>query len=88
MEKLNQEYMELFGGEGRASEKFWALEERIRKDRKKPGVEIELRRSEMCWNLLSLLRDGMITLDDLDRFSDDTMEFVLALYKRGISAEK
>ena len=71
-----------------ASEKFWALEERIRKDRKKPGVEIELRKSEMCWSLVSLLHDGAITLDDLDGFSDDTREFVLMLYKRELSAEK
>ena len=67
-----------------ASEKFWALEERIRKDRKKPGVVIELRKSEMRWNLVSLLHDGVITLDDLDGFSDDTREFVLVFYKRGI----
>ena len=29
MEKLIGEYMEMLGGEGLASEKFWALEKRV-----------------------------------------------------------
>ena len=34
MDKLNKEYIELLTGDGRPSEKFWALEERIRNDKK------------------------------------------------------
>ena len=29
MDKLNKEYIELLNGEGKPSEKFWALDERI-----------------------------------------------------------
>ena len=38
MEKLNKEYIELLSGEGNASDKFWALEKRIRGDKKDCGV--------------------------------------------------
>ena len=34
MDKLNHEYIELLSGEGNPSDKFWALEERIRQDKK------------------------------------------------------
>lgn len=30
MERIVEEYMELLGSEGQASEKFWALDERIK----------------------------------------------------------
>lgn len=35
MDKLNREYLELLSGEGNPSDKFWGLEERIKKDKKK-----------------------------------------------------
>lgn len=34
MDKLTKEYIELLSGKGSLSEKFWALEERIRNDKK------------------------------------------------------
>lgn len=34
MERIVEEYMELLGSEDQASEKFWALDERIRKDKR------------------------------------------------------
>lgn len=41
MDRLNKEYIELISGEGNASEKFWALEERINKDKKNKGENHE-----------------------------------------------
>ena len=35
--KLNSEYVKLLNGEGNASDKFWALEERIKKIKPAPG---------------------------------------------------
>ena len=32
MDKLNKEYMEILGGNGTPSEKFWKLEKRIKED--------------------------------------------------------
>ncbi len=42
MKRLLQEYIELLSGAENASEKFWKLEERVKKDKKHPGVLIEL----------------------------------------------
>lgn len=40
MERLVGEYMEILGGEGCSSERFWALEKRIREDKRHPGVVV------------------------------------------------
>lgn len=45
MERLVKEYIDLLNGEENASDKFWKLEERIKRDRENPGVLIELRKS-------------------------------------------
>ena len=82
MEKLNQEYIELLLKEGNASDKFWELEKRIRTDKKKPGVIVELRKSELVFNLVALMRDGVIEICDLDEFSDDLKEMVRYFIER------
>ena len=66
MEKLVREYMDLLSEDGSASDKFWALEKRIKKDKQKTGVVVDMRRSMMIQNILQLLGEGAITLDDLD----------------------
>ena len=70
MEKLNQEYIALLSGEGSASDRFWGLERRVWQDKRSSGVVVQMRRSMMRHNLLSLLEEQVITLDDLDGFSD------------------
>ena len=82
MARLNREYIELLSGDGSASEKFWALEERIKRDRRLPGVMMEMSRSEMLWNLAALLRDGAITMEDLSDFSDDVKDALAFLMNR------
>ena len=42
MDKLNKEYIDLLNGDGRPSENFWALEERIRNDKKDTGVQLRM----------------------------------------------
>lgn len=74
MERLVKEYIDLLNGEENASDKFWKLEERIKKDRKNSGVLIELRKSNMIFDVVSLINLGVITKDDLDGFSDDLKE--------------
>lgn len=81
MEKLNKEYIELLSAEGNASYKFWALEKRIRQDKKDCGVQCEMSRSNQFYNMLSLLNEGAITLDDLEEFSDDLKETMAHFYK-------
>jgi chromatin segregation and condensation protein Rec8/ScpA/Scc1 (kleisin family) len=75
MEKLVNEYSKMLKDKSMpASEKFWKLEDRIKKDKRLTGVMCEMRKSEVVWNLISLYREGAITLDDLDGFSDKLVE--------------
>ena len=71
MNKLTNEYMELLSGEGNPSEKFWALDKRMKEDKRSPGVQLEMRKSDLLIDLIALLRHGVIGLDDLQEFSDE-----------------
>ncbi len=82
MERLNQEYINLLQSEGNASDKFWELEERIKKDRKHPGVILEMRKSEMLYDILYLLRDGVIVIEDLEGFSEELKEQIAFMHGR------
>ena len=77
MDRLNHEYIELLSGEGNPPDKFWALEERIRQDKKDSGVQAEMSRSNMKFILMDLLDEGAITAADLDGFSDDLRNSLL-----------
>lgn len=74
MNKLNQAYIALLSRDGLPSEKFWELNQRIREDRKSPGVQLERRRSTMLESLIALIRCEVITLEDLNGFSEDLKE--------------
>lgn len=76
MDKLNHEYIELLSGDAPASKKFWGLEERIKQDKKSPGVLINLRKCSAYWDIATLVHDGAITMDDLTEFSDDLKDAV------------
>ena len=72
MEKLLMEYADLVNGNEPASARFWTLEKKIRQDKYHPGVQIsEIKRSRLYTNLLRLLENEVISLDDLDGFSDE-----------------
>ncbi len=76
MERLCRDYSELLNGDGAPSEKFWALHDRIKDDKRGIGVLIEMRRSLMLQNLVRLLREAVITPEELDGFSDELREQV------------
>lgn len=76
MERLEMEYIALLQNEKSASAKFWELEKRIKEDKKSPGVIIDMRRSTAINNIVKLVCDGVISLDDLEEFSDDLKEAV------------
>ena len=82
MGKLIKEYAALLFENKRSSEKFWGLERRINEDKHKSGVILEMRKSAMIRNLIALVNDGVISADDLDGFSDEVKETVLALLRR------
>ena len=82
MERLVQEYIELLSGTENASEKFWKLEERIKKDKKHPGVMLELSKENMIYDIVILINSGVVTTDDLVEFSDELKESVDFLLNR------
>lgn len=59
-----------------ASEKFWELEKRIREDKRHPGVIMEMRKSEVIWDIVRLIRLQVITYDDLSGFSEELQQEV------------
>ena len=78
MDRLNREYIAILSGEGNPSDRFWALEKRIKEDKKCSGVQCELDKKTMVYVILELIHDGAITFVDLDDFSDQLKEVVQA----------
>lgn len=75
MERLIKEYAELLNGDTSASEKFWALEKRIRADRQSLGVRAnEVSRSKLQNILTGLIIENVITENDLQDFSEELRE--------------
>ena len=65
-----------------ASDKFWKLGERIKKDKKHPGVMLELSKENMVFDIVALINKGVITTADLADFSDEIKESVDFLLHR------
>ena len=82
MERLVNEYVDLLDGAENASDKFWKLEERIKKDKKHPGVMIELSKGNVLFDIVALINSGVITTADLEGFSDELKESVNFLLHR------
>lgn len=76
MEMLIGQYIEILNGDSEASSRFWALEERINRDKLSSGVLVnDIRRSTMRYEIANLLSDNVITLDDLDGFTEDIKSY-------------
>lgn len=88
MAKLCSEYIELLSSSAPSSEKFWALEERLRHDKRRASVWVRMSRSETPFILLRLLDEGTITMDDLGEFSDEMKAFVDFHIKNRLANEK
>lgn len=82
MERLIKEYVTLLNGEGAASDKFWELDERIKKDKRNPGVLIELHKQDVPYDLVRLINLGVIPVEDLEGFSEDLKGAVNYLISR------
>ncbi|MBR6618408.1 MAG: multidrug transporter [Oscillospiraceae bacterium] len=76
MERLCKEYIELLSSDQNASDRFWAVFDKIKEDSTKTGVITRNARSSMAHNIIRLLREGAITFDDLDGFSDELIEYI------------
>ncbi|MBC8587679.1 multidrug transporter [Paratissierella segnis] len=82
MDRLNKEYIELLSEDANPSEKFWRLDKRLKEDRKKTGVQLEMSRSNLIYNITSLINDGAISFEDLEEFSNELKETVRAFIER------
>ena len=74
--KLNKEYIGILIQDKNASTIFWELNDRIKKDQNNPGVIIEMSRSLLVENLISLIKHNVITLDELNDFSEEIKESI------------
>ena len=84
MERLEQEYISLLSDDGKlASDKFWELEKRIKKDKKSSGVILQMSKSEAIWNIAYMIKLKVIALEDLEDFSDNLKEAVTLMLARG-----
>lgn len=76
MDKLNKEYIAILSEDKKPSDKFWHLDKRIKRDKRRTGVVVDLRRSNMILSIIELLNDGAIELKDLEEFSDTLKEAI------------
>lgn len=76
MARLNEEYIQILKREGSPSDNFWELNKRIQKDKKNPGVIVELDRKMAVKTIVDLLNDEIITYDDLKDFSNELKDIV------------
>ena len=82
MERLIKEYVELLNSPVNASDRFWKLEKRITQDKRHPGVLIELSKSDAIWNIAVFVKQKVITMDELDGFSEDLIDAVKLILGR------
>ena len=80
--RLCDEYIELLSGDGNPSEKFWQLEKRIRSDKRNPSVRIEMTRTNFIYNIIALINNDVISIEDLEDFSDELKEIVKGFLER------
>lgn len=76
MESLIIKYVRMLSSPGNASDHFWELEKWIRRDKKHPGVILELNKSEMPWDIALLIKKRVIKMEDLEEFSGSLVETV------------
>lgn len=82
MERLAKGYIELLSSPGNASDHFWELEKRIKQDKKHPGVMLELSKSEAIWDIAIFVKRKVITMAEVEDFSDDLKEAVKLILSR------
>lgn len=82
MYRLNKEYIELLSEDANPSEKFWRLDKRIKEDKKRTGVQLEMSRSNLINNIISLISDDAISFENLEEFSEELKETVSVFIER------
>ena len=71
MQRLIDGYIKMLQGPGNASSKFWQLERKLKSDRLNPGVSLVLDKQEVINDIANMIKLGVITIDDLEGFSEE-----------------
>ena len=82
MERLVKDYIKLLSAPGNASDHFRELEKRIKTDKKHPGVILEMEKANVIGDIVMFVRDKVITMENLDGFSDDLIDAVKLMLNR------
>ena len=76
-QEATKEYIELLSSDRQASDKFWALDKRIKQDKRRTGVLArDVKRSNMFQLIINLIYEEAIFEDDLKDFSEDLRDTV------------
>ena len=76
MNEITKNDWKLFQQDCDASERFWALDEQMKKDKRSPGVSLTYKKSDTIFNIVKMIRQKVIGLDDIAEFSDGLKESV------------
>lgn len=77
MERLAKEYIDLLISDSKGSDKFWALDKRIKEDKRRTGVLArDVSRSHMFQLIIDLIYEEAISVDDLKEFSEDLRDTI------------
>ena len=72
--ELVENYSSILASSGHSSERFWKQKDTLDRDLRIPSLILDMRRSKMDMHIMTLLGDGVITLSDLEGFSDDVLD--------------
>ena len=79
MQRLIDGYIKMLQGPGNASSKFWQLERKLKSDRLNPGVSLVLDKQEVINDIANMVKIGVITIADLEGFSEELINEVKRL---------
>ena len=82
MQKLLIEYTKLLSTALPASERFWLLDEQIKKDKRNPGIQMKLDKNDMPLDLARLIKLKIVSFNDLDGFSPELVEYLHEILER------
>ena len=82
MKRLFQEYQELLDSDDTAAARFWYLLSRMKQDAQLYAVNLPSSRKGASSMICALLREGSITMEDLDGFSDTFHENLKRIMER------
>ncbi len=82
MGKIDAKLAKILSDETLSSgERFWKAEKLMSREKKSAGVIVEMSRSLFKMNLLRLLKEKVITLEDLSEFSPELQEEIRRLWE-------